>query len=84
MDKKRSEVYERVIILIFDLWLLIIFAFFICIWLHCYQITFTYLLVFTKLYGLIAKASNCQHMELLKMQVQNLREAVEPLLQREA
>ena len=37
MDKKRFkvllcfEMYEKAIILIFDLWLLIIFAFFICI-----------------------------------------------------
>ena len=71
MDKKRFEVhlyfklYERAIILIFDLWLLIsvklliIFTFFICIWLYCYQTTFTYLLVFAKLYGLIVKTSNC-------------------------
>ena len=59
MDKKQSEVYERVIILIFDWCLLIIFAFFICIWLHRYQIIFTYVLAFTGLYGPIVKASDC-------------------------
>ena len=71
MDKKQFEVhlcfeiYERAIILIFDLWLLIsvelliIFAFFICIRLRCYQNTFTYILAFTRLYGLIVKASDC-------------------------
>ena len=60
--------FERAIILIFDLCLLIsvaaadylfIFAFFICIWLYWYQITFTYLSVFTRLYDLIVKTSDC-------------------------
>ena len=71
MDKQQFELhlcfemYETAIISIFDLWLLIsvglliIFALFICIWLYFNQITFTYVLAFTRFYGLIVKASDC-------------------------
>ena len=46
--------------------LLIIFAFFICIWLYCYQISFTYISAFTSPYGLIVKTNGCYRIRLLK------------------
>ena len=72
MDKKRFEVhlfsnvfFKRAIILIFDLWLVISVAAadYFCVF-HLYLTlllsnTFTYLLVFTRLYGLNVKASDC-------------------------
>ena len=69
MDKKRFEVHLcsemlRAIILIFDLWLLISVAaadYFCVFYLYLTLLlsNYFYLLVFTRLYGLIVKASDC-------------------------